>query len=103
MGTDFLFGSLQFGTELHFKYYIIKWRPLTWSTVDETQNPLVLTGIRPCVKHNSCLSSKSETDGEPHACFGAFSQCALTFGFGLGDTFLFRESKKINSSSTLRF
>lgn len=94
MGTNFLFGSLQFGTELHVKY-LIKWRPLTSSTVDETQNMLVPAGIRPCVKHNSCLSSKSETERKHHTYeyFGAFSQCALTFCFALGDAFIFDKAE----------
>jgi len=41
MDTDFLFGSLRFGNELHVKYCLRKWRPLTSSTVDENQNILV--------------------------------------------------------------
>jgi hypothetical protein len=93
MGTNFSFGSLQFGTEPHVKYYLIKWRPLTSSTVDETQNMLVPAGIRPCVKHNSCSSSKSETERKHHIYFGAFSQCALTFCLALGDAFIFEKAE----------
>jgi len=89
--------SLLFGNELHVKYYLRKWRPLTSSTVYENQNMLVPAGIRPCVKHNSCFFSKSETDREHHNYFGALSQCALTFCFGLGDAFLFRESGRLTA------
>ena len=77
MDTDFLFGTLQFGTELHVIYYLRKWRPVISSMVDEIQNLLVRAGIRPCVKHNSCLFSVSETDCEPHIYFGAFSHFVL--------------------------
>jgi hypothetical protein len=97
MDTDFFFGSLQFGTELHVKYYLRKWRPLTSSMVDEIQNLLVPAGILSYVKHNSCLFSVSETDREPHTYFGTFSQCALTFCFGLGDAFLFRECGRLTA------
>jgi hypothetical protein len=93
MDMDFLFGSAQFETELHVKHYFRKWRPLTSSTLDETQNTSVPTGIHPCVKHNCCLPSNLKKTVNPIRILAHFRSVHSHFVLVLVTDFFFEKAE----------
>jgi len=90
MDTDFLFGSLHFGTELHVKMVSLDIVYGGWNSkhVDSRGNTSLC-------QTQFLLVFKIWKHREPHTCFGSFSQYALTFCFDLGDAFRFRESGRL--------